>query len=136
MSNPNIITVNLSTLTILKVLAILLAIGFLFLISDVLGVIFVALVLASTLEPIINWLQTKGLHRIAATVLIYILIFSLLFVIVFSLLPPLTKQASDMANHFPYYYDKVIDGLVNFTGNQLTTEKAQQLLPTTNEETI
>lgn len=131
MPKSDVLTIQLSTLTILKVIGILIALGFLFLISDVLGIIFIAMILASALEPVIHWLQQKGLHRVLATSFIYLGIFVVLFGVVFALVPPVTKQASDLANHFPYYYNKVIKSVVSFSGNQLSQETAKQLLPAT-----
>jgi predicted PurR-regulated permease PerM len=126
-----VLTIQLSILTIIKVIGILVALVFLFLISDVLGIIFIAMILAAALEPVIHWLQQKGLHRILATVFIYLGIFVMLFGVVFALVPPVTKQASDLANHFPYYYNKVIKNVVSFSGDQLSQETAKQLLPAT-----
>ncbi|MCX6784493.1 MAG: AI-2E family transporter [Candidatus Komeilibacteria bacterium] len=135
MPKTEVVTLQLSSRSILKVIGILMVLGFLFLISEVLGIIFIALVLASALEPVISWLARRGLHRILATVLIYFLIFVVLFGVVFVLVPPLTKEASAIANHFPYYYNKIIQNLVSFSGNQLSRETAQQLLPATSATT-
>lgn len=131
MPKSDVLTIQLSSLTILKVIGILVALVFLFLISDVLGIIFIALILASALEPLIRWLQHKGLHRVLATIFIYLGIFIILFGVVFVLVPPVTKQASDLANHFPYYYNTVIKSVVSFSGDQLSQETAKQLLPAT-----
>ena len=52
-------TINISTAAILKVLVIFLILAFLYLIKEVLLIIFVALVLASAFDPWVDWLQKR-----------------------------------------------------------------------------
>ena len=69
MSNQSI---SISTDTILRVIVVLLFLGFLFLIRDVLALIFIALILAAAFDPMVDWLHKFKIPRAVSIIVIYI----------------------------------------------------------------
>lgn len=98
---------TISTLTIIKILAVLLALGFLYLIRDVLILLFVAVILAAAISPWIDALQRKKIPRSLGLILTYFILFSVLTITIGLLVPVVAKQIVQLADNFPSYYQKV-----------------------------
>ena len=81
--------VNISTYTILKVVAVILVLMLLYSIKEVVGIIFVAWVFTSAIDPLIDRLQRHKIPRGVSILIVYFLVlvvisfFSMLLVFVF-----------------------------------------------------
>ena len=71
---------------------------------EVVFVLFVAIVIGTVIRPLANWLQQRGVPRIAAVILIYLLILILLGGFLWLLFPLIFEQASTIAAEIPGYY--------------------------------
>lgn len=123
-------TINISTTTILKLLLIFLIIVFLYLIKEVIALIFISLVLASAFDPWVDWFQKRKIPRGVGIIVIYILLFAIVSTAIVLIVPPITKEVGQIAKNFPYYYDKVIHGINYFRGvapERVETELQQGL---------
>ena len=107
-------TINISTATIFKVLIIFLVISFLYLIKEVLLIIFVALVLASAFDPWVDWFENKKIPRSLAILIIYIVLFAIIAFAFILIVPPISKEVSQLAENFPLYYEKIVNGVQSF----------------------
>lgn len=107
-------TINISTLSFIKVLIVLGIISFLFLIRDVLAVLFVALIFASALSPWVGSLERRGVPRALGILLIYLSILSLAAFSVILIIPPITQEYSQLALRFPEYADRLIEMINRF----------------------
>lgn len=93
-SKPQVITI--STLTIVKVVIFALALAFLYLIRDIIALFFISLVLASVINPLASWFETKSLRRGTAVILLYGLIIALIALILTSLVPAAVAETRDL----------------------------------------
>jgi len=100
-------TINISTSTILRTIIILLALVFLYLIRDIVLVIFVAVVIAAAINSPVSWLQRNKVPRLLGVLFIYLLLFLLIGLIVTLIFPPLADQIKQLATHFPAIVEKV-----------------------------
>ncbi len=100
-------TINISTSTILRVIAISLALLFLYLIRDILMVVFVAVIIAAAINGPVSWLQRNKVPRLLGVLFIYLLLFLLIGLIVTLIFPPLANQVKQLAVHFPEIVEKV-----------------------------
>lgn len=107
------ININISTLTIVKILLIVLLLYFLFLIKDVVVILFVSLILASALDPWVDWLQKKKIPRSASVAFIYLIAISIIGSILFLLIPPISQEFGQLASNFPQYFEKIMSGFSN-----------------------
>ena len=85
---------------------------------EVVFVLFVAIVIGTVIRPLANWLQQRGVPRIAAVILIYLLILILLGGFLWLLFPLIFEQASTIAAEIPGYYQSLRAWLIN-SPNQL-----------------
>ncbi len=109
--------VNISTTTIVKIVLVGLAIWFLTAISQVLVVIFVALVLAAAIDPWITRLEHLGMQRGWAMAIIFISAAALLSLIVILFVPLVVDQLGQFTQAFPKLYEKVFTLYQNNQGS-------------------
>lgn len=98
-------TVNISTKTLLKILGISLLIFFLFLIKEVLAVLFISLVLAAAFDPWIDRMESFKIPRPLGILIIYLVVIGSLTLLAYLVLPPLSEQIQLLVSEFPSYYE-------------------------------
>lgn len=103
MKNDSCVKIDISTETILKIILIIFGVWFLYVIRDVLVVIFVAFVLSSAMAPLVDRLEKVHLPRSLVTMAIYILFFSGVFYLFSLLAPAVSEQMKHLANNLPEY---------------------------------
>lgn len=133
MSNPfsdpkNSLTIHISTLSIVKVLVVLLALAFLYLVWGVVVLLFVSLLLAAALSPAIDWLTRRHLPRSVSVLLIYAIVLSVLSIILVLLAPPVARELADLARTFPDYYGRLRQWLGNGAGHGAWAGALQQAI--------
>ncbi len=97
---------HVSTVGILKVVLVLLACYLVYMIRDVLVILFFALILTSVLEPLVSWLVKKGLPRTLSIVGTYLFILVLLGGVLALAVPPIVAQIRDLLRQLPFYVSK------------------------------
>ncbi len=120
-------TVNISSQTFIKILLFFVAIAFLYMVREAIALIFIALILASALDPFVDWLGKFKIPRGVGIIVIYILILSIISSVIIMIIPPITAEVKLIANDFPIYYEKVVDGFNYFTTNRNDIQIADQL---------
>jgi len=100
-------TINISTSTILRVIIILLALVFLYIIKDILMVVFVAIIIAAAINGPVSWLQRHRVPRLLGVIFIYLLLLLFLALIVTLIFPPLAEQIKQLAIYFPEFMEKI-----------------------------
>ena len=108
MPRESITTINISTLSFIKVLIILVVIGFLFLIRDILAILFVSLLFSSALSPWISAMENHRIPRRLGILLIYLAVVSIVALSIVLIVPPLVQQYNELVTVFPQYADSII----------------------------
>lgn len=102
------ITIHISSLSIIKILGVFVALGFIYLVWDVIVLVFVSLIFAASLGPAIDWLENKKIPRSAGILFIYVGVLLLLSLVVVLIIPAITEQVDQLASTFPIYYERFI----------------------------
>lgn len=126
--NNQTTNLNISIWTIIKILATLLVLGFLYLIHDILILLFVALVFTAAISPWIDALQRKKIPRALGIICIYLILFGVLSLVIGLLVPTITVQISQLAINFPGYYQKVISFFAPWQESLAPAEGFQEVL--------
>ena len=105
------ININISSLTIVKIIIVAVLLYFFYLIKDILAILFVSLILASALDPMVDWMQQKKISRGISVLMLYFLLLSLIITVIVLIIPPINQEVSKLANNFPTYLDKIIYGV-------------------------
>lgn len=113
--------IEISTATIFKTILILLALVFLFMVRDIVMLLFIAVIIVAAINPAVNWMQKKKIPRPIGTLLIYIALLVVIASAVSFLIPPMTKQLHEFSGNLSQYYTGAESSLNNF-GNILQTQ--------------
>jgi predicted PurR-regulated permease PerM len=112
-NKPTNITV--STGTIVRILAVLAGVTFMWFIRDIVAIFFVALLLAALVEPFASWFEKKKIPRGLGVIVIYVVLLSVLALAVIIIIPPLMKQVIGLSTSLPGSYGElkeILDQLV------------------------
>ena len=99
--------INISTLTLVKIIIIGTMLYFLYLISDIIALLFAALIFASAIDPWIDWMQNKKIPRGLGVLIIYLVILAFVSLAVYLIIPPINHQITELSNNFPRYVEQV-----------------------------
>ena len=98
-------SISISAGTIIKAIVIGLLFVGIFLLRDLLLVLLMAVVIASSIEPATQSFVRRRVPRILAVILIYLTLIIFLIGVVFFLLIPLLSESSDLLKNFPTYFN-------------------------------
>lgn len=94
--------VDITTSTLLRLILLLLGLWFLFLVRDIIVLLFLVLIIVAGLSPTVDrWAKT--LTRPGAVISVFLLIFLFLTIIFSIILPPLVNQLQDFSVNLPNY---------------------------------
>ena len=108
------ITIDISSLTLLKILLITAALFFLYFIRDAILIIFVSIILASAFTPWLDWMQKHKIPRAVGVLIIYLVLFSIICGAVYLIIPPIIKEINELIKSFPFYYEKISSNWQSF----------------------
>jgi predicted PurR-regulated permease PerM len=96
-------TINISSGTIIKTLLIALLFVVFYYLRDIVLVVFLAIIIASSIEPGTQWFLRRGVPRILAVLLIYFTAVMILVVVFYFLFLPLLNQSASFLSTLPGY---------------------------------
>lgn len=105
MNSNNKVEVEIRTWTILKILLVPIAIYLLYLIKDIIALVFVVLMLYAIFSPVVS-VWAKKIRRIPAVIALLLIVIVALSAIIYLILPPLITESSLFASNLPDYLDK------------------------------
>lgn len=80
---------------------------------QVVFVLFVAVVFGTVIRPVANWLNQRGLSRMASVILIYLALFAFVGVFLWLLSPLIYQQGAAILGDVPTYYGNIRSGLMH-----------------------
>ncbi len=93
--------IDISHKTVIFITVFILGLWIIYLIKDLLIILFVAIILMSALEPLVNFFTKLKLPRSLGIVLTYIIIIAIISAILAAVLPPLIEQSSKLIVTLP-----------------------------------
>lgn len=100
----------------------MIALWFLFVIRDIIAIVFISIILASAADPVVDSLAAKKIPRGLIIGALYILVIALLGATVYFIIPPMVGQLKQLATQLPNYFDyfsTFITNLSSVSGGQL-----------------
>lgn len=101
------VPIEISTNTLLKITAIILIVWLLFLIKEVLVILFISIIIVSALEPLVNNLELKKIPRVISAILIYLLFFSFVLFCFYLIIPVLIFELKQLGDNLPDYFSNI-----------------------------
>lgn len=102
-------SIDISSATIVRILVTAAILGFLYLIRDVVAVVFFAVMLILIIQPIVSWLNHRHIPRGLAITLLYITIIACLAGAISLLIKPVTEQFAAMGQAMGTYTVRTLD---------------------------
>src|SRR3990172_3931730 len=100
-------TIEISSGTILRVIFILLLLWFIYLIRDIVLLLFIAIIIVSAIDPIVDRLQKRKIPRSLTVLVLYIIFLSLFGLVIFLLIPPITAEIQGISQTLPQLVEKL-----------------------------
>ena len=97
----NILVIVLIVYISILIISKLCVMKFLYTIFKIISPLFIGIVVAWLLKPIIDYLNNKGMNRIFAIITIYIIIFFLFYIILITLIPKFIVEFNEFSKIFP-----------------------------------
>lgn len=113
-------TIDVSTGVIIKTVAVVLGLWFLYLIRDIVALFFLAVILTATLDPAIDWMAGKKIRRPFGVIMIYVAMVGLITAFISLILPPLVGQFQSFTNNLPVYsgeFTKLFSGIEQYANS-------------------
>jgi predicted PurR-regulated permease PerM len=92
-----------STKIILKIIFVLLTLAFLWFVRDIIILLLLAVILASAMEPLVDYLKLRRVPRAVTVLAVYIAVFALIGVILSLIIPPVISQFNLVQQNLPEY---------------------------------
>ncbi len=128
--------VSISTLSIVKVIVVLAVFTFFWGILDILAILFISFVIATGINPWIDWLEARRIPRVLGVVTLYLILLGIISLIVFLLVPIIADQLKNITANFPALYDRVValfSSVSDFSREYGFSGNVQEALGTLNE---
>lgn len=109
------VRIEIAPRTIFLLLGMVAAIWILGQLTTVLAVLTVALVLVGTFDPIVAWLEQRGIRRGRALVMVFALATLALAAVVLLMVPPLFQQLIQLIDHAPKERERIVHTLAGYS---------------------
>ena len=113
----------------LVLIAVILSFWLLYRFSQVVFILFIAIVIGTVLSPAVAWLHQRGLPRMAGVILVYLLLLILLTGFLLLLFPLIVEQSTTIAAALPDYYQNLREWIANYPNQFLA--RLSEFLPAT-----
>ena len=102
---------HISTGTMIRFLAILVGIVAIYLIRDILIALLFAIIVASAIEPAIEWLKARKIPRILSVILIYLVIALIFFFLFYLVVPLIFEELRSISSSYPTLRERLLSGI-------------------------
>lgn len=106
-------TIRVETATFVKAIVVVLAILFLYLLKDVIFILFAAIVIASAVSPFANWMESKRIPRLLAVLVLYVALFSLVGFLLSLVIPIVSYELNQLTQTLPELLSSASSALQN-----------------------
>ncbi|MFA5961111.1 MAG: AI-2E family transporter [Parcubacteria group bacterium] len=96
--------IEISTGIVFRTILILLGLWFMYLVMDVIALVFIAVIITSAMDPLVDWLQRWKIPRTAGVLGLFFLLFLAIGLAISFLIPPMIAQFQDFSQNFPSYF--------------------------------
>jgi len=107
-------TIEISSGTIFKTLAVIALIFVAYLIRDVLAILFFALIIASTASIPVNWLKKHRIPRTVGVIIVYLFAIAFIGFLLTIIITPLASELKQLSNFMPSIADELSSGIKFF----------------------
>lgn len=86
---------------------------FCYLIKSILFILFISVIVVLIMKPAVDWFEKKKISRVFGALIIYLTLIAFLAVAALIVVPPLTRESTQLSASFPQYSERVSEGFVS-----------------------
>ena len=101
------VKIEISTTSVLKILALILGLVFIYYIRNVVALVFVVAIIVAGLTPFVEWLVKQKIPRIFSVIIVYLALLGIMTLVVYAIIPPLASQVELISANSSYYVNKL-----------------------------
>ena len=101
-------SLHVTTWTIIRFFVVAVALFGVYLIADILAALFFAVIVASALEPAIEWFKERKIPRILTVILVYLILAAIFFFAIYLILPLLMEELRSVSFSYPELQQRFI----------------------------
>jgi len=98
---------EISIVSVIKILLLLLGVWLLYLVRDILLIILISAIIVVALEPFVERLAKQGIPRVLSVIVMYIALLVFLGFFIYFIIRPVAGQIKELPLNFPYYTSKL-----------------------------
>ncbi|MBL1434085.1 AI-2E family transporter [Candidatus Wolfebacteria bacterium] len=122
------IHISITAGSVINIILVLLGVYVLYLLRDLLLLVFTAIILASAIEPGVEFFKNRlRLHRVLAVIAMYGIVFGTVFASIYYFIPPILDEAQSFLALLPQYLETIelptSIGNAGFIGSETTIAK-------------
>lgn len=133
---PGSVTLKISTSGIIKIILVLFVVAVLYLIRDVLAILFISLVFASALDPWVDSLQRRGIPRVLGIVILYAILLGVVSLTVILFVPLVADQVNQLVLRLPTLFKQATEGVGGAAADPTLLSSVQKMLDTLNQSLV
>ncbi|MEK7519981.1 MAG: AI-2E family transporter [Patescibacteria group bacterium] len=99
--------VNISLASIVKVAFVVLGLWFLYLVKEIVALLFLAIIIASAIAPLADLFERKRIPRMGTVIVVYLLCVAAFVLVLYLIIPPIVDELKQLAGLIPEYYETV-----------------------------
>lgn len=99
---------HVTTWTIVRFFVVAVALFVIYLLADILAALFFAVIVASAMEPAIEWFKERKIPRIPTVILVYLILAAIFFFSIYLILPLLMEELQSVSLSYPELQQRVV----------------------------
>lgn len=119
------ITFNVSSRTIIKIVLIILGLVFLYLIRDILLLVFIVLIIVAGLNPILMFFDKFKIPRWISVSIAYLLLFAFAALLLYIIIPPAIEQTASLISSVPHLISKLPSSISIYINDKVVSDQQQ-----------
>lgn len=119
---------NITTGTMIRFFVIILSFVAIYYVRDVLIALVFAIIVASALEPAIEWMKIRKVPRILGVIIIYLAIGVILALVFYLIFPLLFDELQNLSQTYPQLQHQVLSGVGTLPFNSFFSDDIEQFL--------
>lgn len=113
---PQKISINISTSSLIKIVIVGLLLAALYVVRDIILTLLISMILASAMDPLVDWLYRKAkFPRGLSVILVYLVFIAFVTMVIYFLIPPIVTQFNELADRLQGFRSELSNGTSTLT---------------------
>ena len=98
-------SIDISFASLMKITAVVLGLALMYSVKEILALVFLAIIIASTVDRWANFFERYHIPRMGGVALVYVCFVAFLIVVLYFIVPPIIAEVKQLVLFLPDYYD-------------------------------